>query len=133
MNEIQDADRNLIYQMADHFRSIYSLTETLDYASFVKDERNVKEVAELVAKAGQAASAISFEFKEHFNSISWDSLMDLEAATADEEGPSAEITWGMVKEDLPYLAATIDQVIDFMDNPQEGSDDIQGISPDDQA
>ena len=39
----------------------------------------------------------------------------------------------MVKEDLPYLAATIDQVIDFMDNPQEGSDDTQGIAPDDEA
>lgn len=133
MNEIQDADRNLIYQMADHFRAIRSMTEALDYTGFVKDEQNVKEVAELVAKAGQAARAISAEFKAHFNSIAWDSLIDLETAIADEEGPSAEITWGMVKEDLPYLAATIDQVIDFMDNPQEGSDDTQGIAPDDEA
>lgn len=123
MQAIQEADRNLIYQMAAHFDTILTSTDSLDYNSFASDSSNVAAVAEQVAKIGQAARAISPEFKDHFNSIAWESLVDLEAAIADEEGPSAEITWGMVRDDLPYLATTINQVVNFLENMdgQDGS------------
>lgn len=116
MNEIQETDRQLINQIAAHFRHVQEMTNGLNFLKFASDENNVKAVADQVAKVGAAARAVSPEFKAHFNSIAWDSLIDLEAAITDEDGPSAEITWGIVQEDMPYLAATIDQVLDFLEN-----------------
>ncbi len=120
MDQIQEADRQLVYQMQARFEQLKQWRDTLDYERFIEDQERLRVVAGDLAKIGQAARAISPSFKAHFNSIAWDSLVDLESAISDEDGASADITWGMLKDDLPYLANTIDQVVEFLEN--NGSD-----------
>ncbi len=116
MEQLSEADRELIYQMQSHFNQLNDWRENLNYETFIKDEQRVKDVAEAIARIGQVAKAVSEPFKEHFNSIAWESLADLEAAITAEDGPSADITWGMLNDDVPYLAKTIDQVASFIAN-----------------
>lgn len=111
MAQFKSEDKANINFIADAIREIHSYVGEKDYAGFSKDENCVEQVVQQLQHIGGAAKMLSDEFKDFFNSVNWEAMVNLENVSLSPEFETGnQVIWGIVKEDLPYIDDKITQV-----------------------
>jgi len=79
-------------------------TNSIDFATWQKDEKTVDAVIRNLEVIGEAASNLPIEIQERYKDVPWDMMRGIRNILAHEYfGIDLEIVWKTVKEDLPDL------------------------------
>jgi len=79
-------------------------TNSIDFATWQKDEKTVDAVIRNLEVIGEAASNLPIEVQEQYKDVPWGMMRGIRNILAHEYfGIDLEIVWKTVKEDLPNL------------------------------
>ncbi|MDD2922536.1 MAG: DUF86 domain-containing protein [Anaerolineales bacterium] len=86
--------------------------EDMDYESFSKDEKTVYAVIRAVEIIGEATRNIPEEIRAKYPEIPWRDAADMRNKLVHRYfGINLEVIWQTLNDDLPMLAATLQEII----------------------
>ena len=105
-------DREYILDMFLACRKILDYTEGMTFEEFLSDDKTLDAVVRNIEILGEAVKGISKEFREKYPDIEWSKI----ARTRDKLihfyfGVDPEITWKIVKMDIPSLLERLEIII----------------------
>ncbi len=105
-------DREFIVDMFLACWKILDYTEDMTFEEFLSDDKTLDAVVRNIEILGEAVKGISKEFREKYQDIEWNKI----ARTRDKLihfyfGVNPEITWRIVKMDIPILLEKLGKII----------------------
>jgi len=105
-------EREFVLDMFLACRKILDYTKDMTFEEFLSDDKTLDAVIRNIEILGEAVKSISKEFREKYPEIEWSKI----ARTRDKLihfyfGVDPEITWSIVKIDIPTLFEKLKKII----------------------
>lgn len=89
-----------------------SFVRGMDYESFAADEKTIFAVVRALEIIGEAAKRIPQEVRDQYPAIPWRAMAGIrDKLIHDYTSVSVQIVWKTITDDLPKLAAQMEQVV----------------------
>lgn len=101
-----------ILHIADNITAIEKFTKNLSFGNFKKDEKTVYATVRAVEIIGEAVKNIPQSFRNKHKEIEWKKITGTRDKLIHEYfGVNLELTYKIVKEDIPELKQKISKII----------------------
>ena len=104
--------KEFLRHIVDECSYLISVSQSLEYNSFLDDETLKRAVVRSLEIIGEATKKIPVDFRENHNSIQWKNMAGMrDRLIHDYVGVNYSIVWDVVKNKIPELKNQIDQVL----------------------
>ena len=107
-----ERDLAYLWDMLDAAQRIERLTEGLDYAAFVDDERTSLAVERLLENVGEAARHVSLELQSAHPEIPWQGIIGMRNVLAHQYGVvDQRKVWQAAREGIAALVPLLEAML----------------------
>ncbi|WP_091147184.1 HepT-like ribonuclease domain-containing protein [Flavobacterium caeni] len=104
--------KEFLRHIVDECSYLISVSQNLEYNSFLDDETLKRAVVRSLEIIGEATKNIPADFRSNHNSIQWKSMAGMrDRLIHDYIGVNYSIVWDVIKNKIPELKNQIDQVL----------------------
>ena len=101
-----------LHDMLENANRAIQFTEGMNFESFSKDEKTIYAVIRAVEIIGEATRNIPEEIRTKYPEIPWRDASDMRNKLVHRYfGINLEVIWQTLSEDLPMLAAALQEII----------------------
>lgn len=109
-------DKELLYDINEAIKRINEYIGNMDYESFLIDHKTQDAIIRNLEIIGEAVKNISDDSKREYTNIQWKDIAGLRDKLIHFYfGINWDIVWSVVKDKLPVLKETVNEIIELMD------------------
>ena len=104
--------KEFLRHIQDECSYLITISQNLDYNSFLDDETLKRAVVRSLEIIGEATKKIPADFKVNHNSVQWKNMAGMrDRLIHDYIGVNYSIVWDVIKNKIPELYGQINQVL----------------------